>query len=141
MTYPNGQGLYDLEPTDAELAELAEVMAEIEAEGDDYGPWDDQADLTNDVYDFSGAIEALDATGEAGAQRLGEELEDRLAVRPSFQSRWDRAMQRISSGTYTPSPYYRPAEPETACHAHRDAYGRCGARFHSPLCIETARGE
>lgn len=35
----NGQGLYDLEPTEQELAELAEVMAEIEAEDDDYGPW------------------------------------------------------------------------------------------------------
>jgi hypothetical protein len=144
MTYPNGQGLYDLEPTDAELDDLLEVLDEVEAEealpGGDWGLWDDQADLSN-VYDYSGAFSALDAAGEAEAARLGEDLEDRLAVRPSFQTRWDRAMQRISSGTYTPPAYYRPAEPETACHAHRDAYGRCGARYHSPLCLETARQE
>ena len=121
-----------------ELEQLDEVLAEVEAE--DYGPWDDSAELSN-VLDYSAAFSALDAAGEAEAQRLGEDLEDQLAVRPSFQVRWDRAMQRIGSGSYTTPAYYRQPEPETACHAHRDAYGRCGARFHSPLCIETARGE
>jgi hypothetical protein len=77
----NGQhALADLLPTEQELAELADVMAEIEDEGlgdDDYGPWDDQADLSN-VHDYSGAFAAVDAAGEAEAQRLAEDVEDQL---------------------------------------------------------------
>jgi hypothetical protein len=147
MTYPNGQGLYDLEPTDAELDDLLEVLDEVEAgealPSGDYGPWDDSAELSN-VHDYSGlgrASAALDASMTTEAQRQAADLTDALERRPTFERRWARAIERIGDGTYTPPAYYRPAEPGTACHAHRDAYGRCGARFHSPLCIETARGE
>jgi hypothetical protein len=152
MTYPNGQGLYDLEPTDAELDALAEVLAEVEAEealdelpgeadlASDYGPWDDYTDLSGGLERASAALDAQMGTGAAS---LGEDIQDAIADtrRPKSEDKLARAFDRIARGTYTPPGYYRPAEPETACHAHRDAYGRCGARFHSPLCIETARGE
>jgi hypothetical protein len=146
MTYPNGQGLYDLEPTDAELDDLLEVLDEVEAEevlGDqelanDYGPWDGYVDLSGGL---DRASAALDASMTTEAQRQAADLTDALERRPTFERKWARAIERIGDGTYTPPAYYRPAEPGTACHAHRDAYGRCGARFHSPLCIETARGE
>ena len=52
MTYPSSNGghpLADLDPTDAELDALAEVMAELgdyppgyEPPDDDDGPWDDE---------------------------------------------------------------------------------------------------
>jgi hypothetical protein len=72
----NGQGLYDLKPTEQELAELAEVLDEVEAEEGGYGPWDDSSELAN-VYDYSGAFAAVDAAGEAEAARQSEEVEDR----------------------------------------------------------------
>jgi hypothetical protein len=150
MTYPNGQGLYDLEPTDAELDDLLEVLDEVEAEealgglpgeadlANDYGPWDGYVDLSGGLERASAA---LDASMTTEAQRQAADLTDALERRPTFERRWARAIGRIGDGTYTPPAYYRPAEPETACNAHRDAYGRCGARFHSPLCLETARQE
>jgi hypothetical protein len=140
----NGQHrLADLQPSEAELAELADVMAEIEAEEalpDDYGPWDDSADLSN-VYDYSGAFAAVDAAGEAEAQRLAEDVEAALERRPSFQTRMDRALDRIGRGTYTTPAYYREPEPSYGCGQGYDDFGRCAARFHQASCLETARGE
>lgn len=147
MTYtPNSQGLYDLEPTDQELGELLEVLDEVEAE-EVLGELPGEADLANDYdyVDLSGGLErasaALDATMATEAQRQAADLSGALERRPTFERRWARAIERIGDGTYTPPGYYRQPEPETACHAHRDAYGRCGARFHDEGCMETARGE
>jgi hypothetical protein len=56
MTFPDA--FTDLDLTDDELGELCEVLDEVQAEeaagmlgpdgGEDYGPWDDSAQLSND---------------------------------------------------------------------------------------------
>lgn len=137
----NGQGLYDLKPTEQELAELAEVLDEVEAEEGGYGPWDDSSELAN-VYDYSGAFAAVDAAGEAEAARQSEEVEDRQERRPSFQARIDRALGRIARGTYLPPAWGREPEPSYGCGQGYDDFGRCAARFHTnAACLETARDE
>jgi hypothetical protein len=149
----NGQhALADLLPTEHELAELAEVMAEIEDEGDDgYGPWDDQADLSN-VYDYSGlgrAAAALDATMDAEAGRLGEDIQDAIAGtrRPKFEDKRARAFDRLARGSYAPSGVYAMARDgggafaSGACGDDLDAFGRCASCFHQVGCREVTRQE
>jgi hypothetical protein len=79
--------------------------------------------------------------------RASADAEDAQRVRPRFEDKIKRAMDRVARGTYLPGPMFadrdeagRWAAPETACGAHRDDFGRCAARYHDAACLEVARG-
>ena len=130
---------------------LLDVLDEVGAwdppdggdEGD--GPWHDDADLAAQ-YEY--ATELANGAIAAEQDRLAEDVQDQLARRPGFDDKLARAMDRIARGTYTPGPMYRDrspdgqftADPSTACGAHRDDFGRCGARYHDAGCLEVLRG-
>lgn len=148
----------DLDPSPQELADLDEVLAEVDAgdglpPGEDYGPWDDETGLDPqtglppelaNVYDaelgrgdqlgaISAAIELANGQAQArhelSGQPLARKAEDRLA----------QLLDRAGSGFYTDLSNDDGTEP--ACGAGRDEFGRCRARFHSGECFETFRGE
>lgn len=130
-----------------EIDAYLDVMAELDAgdlpPGEDYG-LEDGYGLAGSLADLGRTIELA---GTVEAQRRAEDIEDLTAGRRSDEARLARAVQRIERGSYLPAGMYRDREAdgrfrsETACHAHRDAYGRCGARFHDAGCLEVFRGE
>lgn len=141
--------LADLQPSEDELAALLDVLDEVEAVNppggdEDYGPWRDDADLAAQ-YEYVAEL----ADGAIGRERIraAEDAEDARAPRRSFDDKLKRAMDRASRGTLAPGPMDRDrspggrftTDPETACGAHRDDFGRCGARYHDAGCLEVFR--
>jgi hypothetical protein len=153
MTTP---GLFDLQPTDAELDALDEVLAEVygEADGLDYGgddedldgPWHDQAELANAYSTPEDQLAAIggmiDLAQLTEAQRIEEDAEP-LPVKA--EDRIAHLMDRASRHTYTPPAAFRDAtdlangDPGYGCGIYDADTGRCTARYHSGTCIETTR--
>jgi hypothetical protein len=139
MTYPNGSSAYaDLLPTEQEMADLEQVIGEVlgeelgELPDGDYGPWRD---------DLSQIGAAVDMSVAAEHQRVIENAEP-LPRRSEDRTEW--LLSRATRGTLTPPTMYRAPldlSQSSACDAHRDEFGRCGARFHQATCMETVRGE
>jgi len=149
----------DLNPSLSDLADVLEAIDEAGAEesagmlpdgGEDYGPWDDSAQLSAGEYDAIGLAgdfgelgELVDAAGHTEAQRIAEDAEDRLARRPLMEDKIARALDRLSRGTYLPPPMYRDRDEAgqfapNGC-GPLDDFGRCSSRYHSGECFETVR--
>ena len=133
----------DLDATPWEAGQLREVLDEVgpgPEPGSPGGSWDG----------FHAATAQMDAAHAAGAQRdaqrAAEDIEDALDRRPSAETRIERAMDRISRGTYTDPPQ-QPAPGRdaygryaTACGPLDDATGTCAARYHAADCPATIAG-
>ena len=164
MTYPGGDPLEGLDPTDGERLAVYEALDEVdeaewqeavaaaaeEAAGDEdglpeAGPWDDAAAKL-------GAIgEQVDGHVATAAAVAAEDAEDAewFARRPSAEARAARALDRIAAGTYTPPAYFR-GDPAAAAAARDplgryqaacgplDEFARCSARYHTPDCHTSA---
>lgn len=150
----------DLSPTEAELAEVWTAIGEAEYEewlgeqdASELGlPGDTASDLANDYglasdYGLDEVSELAGSAVAAEQRRAEQDAQDARAGRRLPEDRLARALDRIQSGTYLPGPMYRDREAdgrfrsETACHAHRDEFGNCGARFHDAGCLTVALGE
>jgi hypothetical protein len=159
MRYVNlGGPLSDLDPTEAELDTLDEVLAELDGYpgGEDDGPWHDEAGLANDgldSYELAAEVQAeqlaaigatIDLAYETERTRAAEDLQP---LPRKAEDRTAHLLARIGRGTYTPGGYFR--DPDDVANAGEDApygcglidaeTGRCGARYHSAHCIETVR--
>jgi hypothetical protein len=168
VTYPDV--FADLRPTEGELYALVDALGEVASEdpggrwdpppGEDDGPWDDEAalaaemdsamiDLANSGYDLdqlAGINETIELSTTAEALRQAEDAEDALALRPKFEDKLARAIDRLSRGTYLPAGMYaqgRDASGQFASHGcgPLDDFGRCSSRYHAGECFETFRGE
>jgi hypothetical protein len=130
----------DLDPTPEELADLDEVLDEIEAEeaagllDDDElpgeGPW-------QDAYGPEPTLEGLSATlGSAQGNEAARQSWEGVPLPRTSEERFAQAMGRVAEGSYVPGVMYRPPEPSHGC-GTLDEFGRCAARYHtSPTCMQ-----
>lgn len=118
----------DLDPTPDELADLADVLAEVGDDGLDDGDDDGSAQLAA----ISEAIEL------SNARRLAREREDGQPVPRRSEDRIAHLLKRVEHGTYT-----ELAQADDGAHGcgPLDEFGRCSSPFHSGYCYETFRGE
>jgi hypothetical protein len=147
MTYPDGDWLADLDPTDEERLAFLEVLDEQDAEdaglpspyddepGPPEGPWDDQAarlaaigETVDDSYGQAAAVAAEDA-----------EDAEWLATRPSDEAKIANAIRRAEAGTYQPPAMFRPARDTggryaSACGPVDPDFGHCTSRYHESGC-------
>jgi hypothetical protein len=136
MTYGLNGTYADLGPTQEELAALAEVIDEVMAEELGGLPGDDDGAALANLY---GASDRIDLAYAAEQQR---QAEDGLPLPRRSEDRTEWLLSRASRGTYTPPTMYRAPldmSQSSACDAHQDEFGRCGARFHDAGCVETVR--
>jgi hypothetical protein len=154
MTYPNGDWLADLDPTDEERLALLEALDEVEAEeaaglpsgGDDddeppeAGPWDDEL---GQLQAIGGQLD--DSYARAAAVAAGDD-EDRefYARRPLAEDKLSHALGRVADESYTPPAAFRPARDiggryAVAC-GPLDDLGQCGARYHAADCGTVTAG-
>jgi hypothetical protein len=146
VTYPD---YADLDPSEWELEQLAEVEAEVEAEG--YGGDEPDDGSWHNVATRLGEIGAqVDDTYARNATRIGEDIVAAIERRPKDEQRLASAMRRIEAGTYTEPEFFRG---EAAAAAARDPfgryaaacgaiddYGRCASRYHAPSCHTVTEG-
>jgi hypothetical protein len=127
----------DLDPTPEELADLDEVLDEIELE-EAAGLLDEDDELPGEApwQDQAAEFEALEATLDAqqGSEQLRHSYEG-LPLPRTSEERFAQAMGRVAEGSYTPGPMYRPPEPSHGC-GTLDDFGRCSARFHEATCMQ-----
>jgi hypothetical protein len=124
----------DLDPTPEELADLDEVLDEIELEeaagltGDDpdEAPWDGQA---AQLADLNATLDA-----QQGSEHLRQSW-DGLPLPRTSEERFAQALGRIAEGSYTPGPMYRSPVPSYGC-GTVDDFGRCSARYHQATCMQ-----
>lgn len=161
MTYPGGDPLEGLNPTDEERLAYYRALDEAEAEEagipyeageEEAGPWDDVAEQLGAIGDQVDGHYALEG------QRIAEDIVAGLDRRPSDETRLARAMPRIEAGTYTEGAFFRGDEAAAAAMARDpigrwqavcgpiDDFGRCSSRYHTPDCHTTvesaaARGD
>ncbi len=141
--------LADLNPSPEELAELADVLGEVEADGWDdadpgyYGELDPETGLPPELantygqgsYDVLSAVsdsielanQRAAAAAELSAVPLPRRSEDRMA----------QLLDRAAAGMYDLST------PDGSTHGcgPLDEFGRCSSPFHAGECFETFRGE
>jgi hypothetical protein len=147
----------DLNPTPAELAALDEAIAEVDTDeilygtpedgGDDDpdGPWHDGTGLSLEDYGLTEIDQMLSQQATLDRQRQAEDDADAARRRPLFGDKIERALDRISRGTYLPPP--GPADRDSqgrytgrACGDGLDDFGRCASRYHRAECLEVRRG-
>jgi hypothetical protein len=151
VTYPDPYA--GLDPSEWELEQLDEVLAEADAEADAEEaaglPPGDELPEDGSWHDQLGAIGSrLDARHELDGQRIGEDIVAEIERRPSSEAKLATAMRRIEGGVYTQDAYFRGDEAAAA--AARDPLGRyqaacgplddfasCSARYHTPECHTT----
>lgn len=162
MTYPGGDPLEGLNPTDEERLAYYRALDEAEAEeaGIPYEAGEEEAGPGHDdVAEQLGAIgDQVDEHYAAEGQRIAEDIVAGLDRRPSSEAILARAMPRIGAGTYTEGAFFRGDEAAAAAAARDplgryaaacgplDDFARCSARFHTPDCHTTiesaaARGD
>lgn len=148
--------LADLHPTPEDLAELAEVLSEVEAEsygpagldaysyddagpdGLDYGDPDDpatyeQAALSSGGYDV---LSDITASIELANQRaLARQALERQPLPRRSEDRMAALLARAAAGSYDLS------QPQEHGCGPLDEFGRCAGRYHDGGCFETYRGE
>ena len=154
--------LADLSPTDAELADLADVMMDLgdvdglaelfsEMDGADPGSYLDgytdpdlqaeldaaEAELANAGYELA-SLDLSQPLPNLAAADAARYAEDAAGMPWASEDRTAYLLDRIERGTYTPG-----ADLSNASHGcgPLDDFGRCSSRFHDALCFETARGE
>jgi hypothetical protein len=142
--------LADLDPTEAEIAVLNEVLGELggyppgyEPPDDDDpgdGPWHDSPALAYEYGEDADLAEIggmIDLAHYSEQQRLEEDAEP---LPRKAEDRMTHLIDRASRGTYTEHPAFRAAadlangEPIHGC-GPLDEFGRCGSQFHAPTAL------
>jgi len=129
----------DLYPTPEELADLDQVLDEVDAL-EELGMLDDGPDAGWDGEDgYSPTLQGLSDTLDhvQGSEQLRQSY-DGLPLPRTSEERFAQALGRVAEGSYTPGPMYRAPQPSHGC-GTVDDFGRCSARYHQPHCIETTR--
>lgn len=154
----SGYGLAGLDATDAELADLADVLTELgDADGlgemYDDGPADPdgyeledalaaeveaaEAELSNSGYDLSQLADVgatIDLSTATAAQRHAEDAQGMPA---ETEARTAHLLSRVERGTYTPPQH---DDASGSC-GPRDDFGRCAARYHDAGCLTVLAAE
>jgi hypothetical protein len=148
---PDGSAasLAGLDPSPDELADLADVLAEMDIYPVElYSGDEDQDDAAGLAYEYGDGADlesigaVVDLANLTEQQRLAEdELE--LPARAEDRTAW--LLDRVARHTYTPPDYYRDptdlagGDPGYGCGIYDTETGRCSARYHQATCIETTR--
>jgi hypothetical protein len=126
----------DLDPTPEELADLDDVLDEVDAleaggmlDDEEFGPWQDEQ-APPDVSSLNATLDGIQHN-----EQLRQSYEG-LPLPKGDEARFAQALGRIAEGSYVPGPMYRAPQPSHGC-GTLDEFGRCSARYHtSPTCMQ-----